>query len=170
MAPGLGLRAATNDNLLTVGLALDDATVDNGCLMVIPGSHRGPILDHWKDGHFMGAVSTPSLDLSNARPLEIGAGGISIHHTRTLHGSAPNRSTKQRRLLLYTYAAADAWPLSGVADIGAFNAQMLRGLPPAAPRLDRVPVAPWPQWDTEPLGRDTSIFDFQDRMSESPFN
>jgi phytanoyl-CoA hydroxylase len=161
---------ATNDSLLTVGLTLDDATVENGCLMVIPGSHRGPILDHWKDGRFMGAVSGPSLDLSHARSLEIRAGGISIHHTRTLHGSAPNRSTRQRRLLLYTYAAADAWPLSGVADIAAFNAQMLRGSPPAAPRLDRVPVAPWPQWDTEPLGRDTSIFDFQDRMGESQFN
>jgi phytanoyl-CoA hydroxylase len=160
---------ATNDNLLTVGLALDDATVENGCLMVIPGSHRGPVLDHWKDGRFMGAVSGP-LDLSDARPLEIRAGGISIHHTRTLHGSAPNRSPKQRRLLLYTYAVADAWPLSGVTDMGAFNTQMLRGTPPAAPRLERVPVAPWPQWDTEPLGRDTSIFDFQDRMGESQFN
>jgi phytanoyl-CoA hydroxylase len=161
---------ATNDNLLTVGLALDDATVENGCLMVIPGSHHGPVLDHWKNGRFMGAVSASSLDLSTARSLEISAGGISIHHTRTLHGSAPNRSTTQRRLLLYTYAAADAWPLSGVTDMAAFNAQMLRGSPPTAPRLDRVPVAPWPQWDTEPLGRDTSIFDFQDRMSESPFN
>ncbi|HXW79841.1 MAG TPA: phytanoyl-CoA dioxygenase family protein [Acidimicrobiales bacterium] len=161
---------ATNDNLLTVGLALDDATVENGCLMVIPGSHHGPVLDHWKDGRFMGAVSEPTLDLSNAQALEIRSGGISVHHTRTLHGSAPNRSTKPRRLLLFTYAAADAWPLSGVADLGAFNAQMLRGTPPAAPRLDRVPVAPWPQWDTEPLGRDTSIFDFQDRMGESQFN
>ena len=38
-----------------------------------------------------------------------------------MHGSALNRSNRQRRLLLHEYAAADAWPLMGVADFDEFN-------------------------------------------------
>src|SRR5215469_77174 len=45
----------TNDDLLAVGVALDDSTLENGCMLVIPGSHRGPIRDHHQDGVFVGA-------------------------------------------------------------------------------------------------------------------
>ena len=45
----------TNDDLCAVGVALDDATEENGCMMVVPGSHQGPILDHHQDGYFIGA-------------------------------------------------------------------------------------------------------------------
>ena len=42
---------------------------------------------------------------------------MTIHHVRLVHGSALNRSNRQRRLLLYEYTAADAWPLMGVAEL-----------------------------------------------------
>ena len=119
----------TNDDLLAVGVALDDCTLENGCLLVIPGSHRGPTLDHHQDGYFVGAIS-PSredVDLMQAVPVEVRAGGISIHHVAALHGSAPNTSTRPRRLLLYQYAAADAWPLSGTPDYATFDGMMVRG-------------------------------------------
>jgi len=121
----------TNDDLCAVGIALDDATVENGCMMVVPGSHLGPILDHHQDGTFIGAISPArdGLDLSAAVPLEMKAGSLSIHHTRTLHGSAFNISGKSRRLLFYQYAAVDAWPLGGVVDWEGFNAGILRGEP-----------------------------------------
>ena len=57
------------------------------------------------------------------------AGSLSIHHARTLHGSALNCSGMSRRLLLYQYAAVDAWPLGGVGNWDAFNANILRGAP-----------------------------------------
>ena len=57
------------------------------------------------------------------------AGSLSVHHARTLHGSALNTSGKSRKLLLYQYAAVDAWPLGGVGDWEAFNALILRGEP-----------------------------------------
>ncbi|CAI8007670.1 Probable alpha-ketoglutarate-dependent hypophosphite dioxygenase [Geodia barretti] len=44
----------TNDDVLAVGVAIDDMTRENGCLLAIPGSHRGPILDHNQDGAFVG--------------------------------------------------------------------------------------------------------------------
>lgn len=121
----------TNDDLCAVGIALEDATEENGCMMVVPGSHKGPILDHHQDGVFIGAISPrrDHIDLSSAVPLVLSAGSLSIHHARTLHGSAQNTSLHGRRLLLYQYAAVDAWPLGGVSDWSAFNANILRGEP-----------------------------------------
>src|SRR4029079_13911572 len=49
----------TNDDLLAVGVYFDDTAMDNGCMLMIPGSHRGPVLDHHQDGFFIGAI-TPS--------------------------------------------------------------------------------------------------------------
>ena len=46
-----------------------------------------------------------------------------------MHGSALNCSGMSRRLLLYQYAAVDAWPLGGVGNWDAFNANILRGAP-----------------------------------------
>jgi len=46
----------TNDDLLAIGLYLDDCGLENGPLMVIPGSHTRPILDHHVDGVFCGAI------------------------------------------------------------------------------------------------------------------
>ena len=52
----------TNDDVLAVGVAIDDMTQENGCLLAIPGSHRGPVLDHNQDGAFVGAVTDLSFD------------------------------------------------------------------------------------------------------------
>ena len=130
----------TNDDVLAVGVALDDMLLENGCLMVVPGSHHGPVLDHHQDGYFAGAVTAPDGLLDRAVPIELHAGGISVHHARLLHGSAPNTSTRPRRFLLAEYAAADAWPLVGSGDWDEFNSRLLRGEPVLEPRLEPVPV------------------------------
>ena len=64
---------------------------------------------------------------------------MTIHHARTLHGSALNCSNQPRRLLLL-YAAADAWPLLGVPDFEEFNSDLVRGEPDLTPRMTDVPV------------------------------
>jgi phytanoyl-CoA hydroxylase len=119
----------TNSDLCAVGIALEDTTVESGCMMVVPGSHTGPVLDHHQNGFFIGGISPQrdGIDLSTAVPLELNAGDISIHHTLTLHGSAANTSSTSRRFLIYEYAAADAWSLPSVEDWDAFNASMLCG-------------------------------------------
>ena len=116
----------TNDDVLAVGVAIDDMSIENGALMVIPGSHKGPIYDHHQDGRFAGAVTDPNFTPDGAVPIEVKAGGISIHHVRTLHGSTPNNSSTPRRLLLAAYTAVDAWPLGG-GDWDALSAGVLRG-------------------------------------------
>ncbi|MEM6497355.1 MAG: phytanoyl-CoA dioxygenase family protein, partial [Pseudomonadota bacterium] len=47
----------SNDDTLTALLFLDDVTLENGPLMIAPGSHRGPLHSLWRDGVFTGAIS-----------------------------------------------------------------------------------------------------------------
>lgn len=119
----------TNDDLLAVGIALDDCLPENGCMLMVPGSHRGPVLNHHQDGYFVGAVDPEreGLDLSRAVHVPVHSGGITLHHCRTLHASAVNTSSKPRRLFLLELAAVDAWPVLGVPDLEAFNAKIWRG-------------------------------------------
>lgn len=110
----------TNDDLLAVGVSMDEMKYENGCLLVIPGSHKGPVYSHHQDGHFAGAVTEELPDADKAVPIELEAGGISIHHVRTLHASAKNVSSRPRRLLLYQYCAPDAWSLQGYPNWQAY--------------------------------------------------
>jgi ectoine hydroxylase-related dioxygenase (phytanoyl-CoA dioxygenase family) len=132
----------TNDDLLAIGLYLDDCGMDNGPLMVIPGSHTGPILDHHVDGMFCGAIdpSAAGVDFSKAVALTGKAGSMTIHHVRMVHGSALNTSDRPRRLLLFQYTAVDAFPLLGIPDWEQFNANIVTGRPTMEPRLTSVPV------------------------------
>jgi phytanoyl-CoA hydroxylase len=134
----------TNDDLAAVGIMLDDCEMDNGPMMVIPGSHLGPIYDHHgPDGRFCGAIDPQAcdLDLSRAVPCLGKAGSITVHHVRTVHGSATNFSGRDRRFLLFQYRAADAWPLLGFKDgIDKFDELLLAGEPTITPRLAPVPV------------------------------
>ena len=75
-----------------------------------------------------------------AEPVELKAGGITIHHVRALHGSAPNTSDKPRRLMLAQYCAVDAWPLKGIPDWETFNDTIIRGEPTNQPRMVAAPV------------------------------
>jgi phytanoyl-CoA hydroxylase len=132
----------SNDDVLATGLYLDDCQMENGPLLVLPGTHNGPIYDHHADGYFSGAMD-PELKHLNYRaavPLTGRAGSMTIHHARLVHGSALNISSKPRRLLLHEYAAADAWPLMGVASWAEFNGRMVRGKATSEPRLANVPV------------------------------
>jgi ectoine hydroxylase-related dioxygenase (phytanoyl-CoA dioxygenase family) len=134
----------TNDDLAAVGIMIDDFTMENGPMMVIPGSHKGPIHDHHgPDGRFCGAMDPhdPEIEYAKALPCLGKAGSVTIHHVRAVHGSATNFSGAERRFLLYQYRAADAWPLLGLKEgIDKFNEQLLVGEPSLAPRLSDVPV------------------------------
>jgi ectoine hydroxylase-related dioxygenase (phytanoyl-CoA dioxygenase family) len=132
----------TNDDLLAVGVMLDDCTSDNGPLMVVPGSHRGPTFDHHADGHFCGAIDPAAIrdEIARAVPLTGRAGAMSFHHVRLVHGSAQNVSSLPRTLLLYEYGAADAWPLMGVSDLADFDARLITGEPTIEARVMTAPV------------------------------
>ena len=132
----------TNQDVLAVGILLDDMTTENGPLLFVPESHKGPIYDHHINGEFCGAIDVQQtgLDVSTAREICSHAGSMTIHHARLVHGSAVNRSPVARRLLLYVYAAADAWPLLGVQDLSEFDGMLMQGSRTLEARMESVPV------------------------------
>ena len=158
----------TNDDLAAVGVMMDDMELANGPLLIIPGSHQGPVFDHHADGAFCGAMTPANRDCDYAAavPLTGRAGSITIHHVRAVHGSAPNLSDKERRLLLLQYRAADAWPLLGFpGGIAAFDALLVAGAPSLAPRLADVPVRlPLP-----PAAKQGSIYENQKALKNRFF-
>lgn len=161
----------TNDDVLAVGVIIDDMGSENGPLMVFPGSHKGPIHDHHVDGVFAGAMDLDAcgFDIADAVELNGPAGSISIHHGRVVHGSALNRSSSDRRMLFYEMMAADAFPVMGgmtrFEGIEDYNSRLLCGKPTLAPRVEDVPVRiPQPQPETN-----RSIYEIQSRLKNRAF-
>jgi len=157
----------TNDDLAAVGVMFDDMAMENGPLMIIPGSHRGPIFDHHVDGVFAGAMNPENrdVDYSSAIPLVGKAGSITVHHVRAVHGSAPNVSDRDRRLLLFQFRSADAWPILGFpGGIEKFNSLMVAGQS-REPRLEHLPVRlPLP-----PAAKQGSLYENQKGMKNRFF-
>jgi len=142
----------TNDDVLAIGVVFDDIGMENGPLQVFPGSHKGAIHDHHNDGCFVGSVDIEQAgyNLEDAVSLTGPAGTITIHHARTLHGSALNTSNRDRQMLFYEMMAADAFPVMGAmtkfSDIKEYDSLMLCGETTKNPRLENVPVRiPQPQ-------------------------
>ena len=161
----------TNDDILAIGVLIDDMRPDNGPLMVFPGSHLGPVYDHHVDGVFAGAMlpEAVGLDIKDAVQLTGPEGSISIHHGRIVHGSALNTSNRARRLLFYEMMAADAFPIMGSMTkwdgIEDYNTRMLCGSPTLQPRLRDIPIRiPQPQPDV-PI----SIYEIQKGLKTRAF-
>jgi phytanoyl-CoA hydroxylase len=105
----------TRDRSLTAAwIALDDATVENGCLWVLPGSHRPGVLypdrDH-HDPHFdceVEAYDFPYRD-QDAVPVEVSAGSVVVFNGYLLHMSLPNTGRHGlRRALVNHYMSAQS--------------------------------------------------------------
>ncbi|MEM7171599.1 MAG: phytanoyl-CoA dioxygenase family protein [Pseudomonadota bacterium] len=87
--------------VLTIWMALDDATPENGCMRFIPGSHRQRTLfsHHWKEGTDLTINLTcdqAHFDETTAVDLALQAGQISFHDVYMIHESGPNRTDHRR--------------------------------------------------------------------------
>lgn len=120
----------TRDRSLTgAWIALDDATVENGCLWVLPGSHRQGILYHqeWHaDPRFDCAWEARRFPYSNdeAVPVEVKAGSIVLFNGYTLHRSLPNRASGYRRALVNHYMSAESllpWNVEGPTAVADYR-------------------------------------------------
>jgi phytanoyl-CoA hydroxylase len=158
----------TNDDVLAIGVLLDDTDLSNGPMLVTPGTHTREVWNHHgEDGHFAGLIDADTIkdEIERAVPCVGRAGSMSFHHVRALHGSAMNTSDRPRNLLLYEVAASDAWPLMGVKDFDEFNTRLLTGDPVVAPRMTNVPVRiPLPA-----AKRQGSIYETQSAAKKSYF-
>lgn len=105
----------TNTDLVAVMIMLDDATPQNGCMNMVRGSHTLGVLNHTdEEGLYTGTCREPLWEQQpeNVAAITPRAGGISLHHCLTLHGSGPNISGDPRRGIVFQYRADDAFQLA----------------------------------------------------------
>lgn len=88
---------------LTLWLALTDATEENGCISVLPGSHKGGVRPHV--GTPSGLAGHPADDPDQGVLSPVPAGTILAFNSLTLHKSGPNRSKQERKALVLQYCA-----------------------------------------------------------------
>jgi phytanoyl-CoA hydroxylase len=135
----------TRDRSLTaVWIALDDATVDNGCLWALPGSHRDGVLHPVRaqdDPRFDGTPEAHGFDDRGAVPLEVPAGSAVVFDGYLLHRSLPNRTDGPRRALVNHYMRAESllpWRVPGagetMATVDDRDVVMVAGRDPYAAR------------------------------------
>jgi len=88
------LAEADTTNMVTVWIAITDATIDNGCLQVIPESHRQPMLRHCPSPQL--SIPAKEFAIDTATPLPVKAGGAVLFHPQTIHSSLDNISDTVR--------------------------------------------------------------------------
>ncbi|RAP75130.1 phytanoyl-CoA dioxygenase family protein [Paenibacillus montanisoli] len=92
--------------MLAASVHLDDADLENGCLHVIPGSHKEGALQH-VGRHYLNAKEYP---VSDGVPCIAEAGDVLFFNYLTIHGSPANRSERTRRNVLFQYRSASDFP------------------------------------------------------------
>ncbi len=156
----------TNYSPLTLGTYLYDCGMEQGPLGVIPRSHELPLFDLYNEqrewtGHLRDEDAA-TLDLDSAEYLCGPAGSVTVHNSRTVHGSPANRSNVARPLLLSTMTAADAFPYTHNPIQSPNDGSLVRGEPARWSYHDPRPCQIPPDWS----GGYTSIFDFQQRSKQ----
>lgn len=96
--------------LVTCWMALDDASVENGCMRFLPGTHKlGPLEHHHLEGPH---IVPEGWEEMSKRPeevaVELKAGSCCFHHSLTLHETAPNRTPHPRRAMTTAYMRANS--------------------------------------------------------------
>lgn len=132
---------------VTAWVGLTDATEENGCLRVLPGSHIGPDLRHEEtyapDNMLAKGQTLVGIDESKAVSMPVRAGEFSLHHERTAHSSLPNRGKDRRIGFAFFYIPTHVKPVQGHG-----RATLVRGVddygywqPDDLPRMDLDPVS-----------------------------
>jgi len=131
---------------VTAWVALTDANRTNGCMRVIPGSHRGPAHRHVETFERKNLLARgqriDDVDESSAVDIELKIGEFSLHHEHAVHGSLANETGDARIGLALFYI-----PTHVRSTIGRRTALLVRGVdaydhwdPDPAPRFDRDPL------------------------------
>lgn len=107
----------------TIWVALDDSTLENGCLYFVPGSHRLGLTSAGDLGPDLGALFTAHPEAATApTPCPLPAGGCSIHNARTVHGAGANMTPGRRRAMTIAYMP-DGVRFDGTRDVRVLGAE-----------------------------------------------
>jgi ectoine hydroxylase-related dioxygenase (phytanoyl-CoA dioxygenase family) len=91
---------------VSVWMPLQPATIANGCMHYVPGSHRGPVLEHRSmdgDARKPALECVGDFDREHVEFCPLPAGGAALHHSRTLHGAGPNTTAETRRAYILVF-------------------------------------------------------------------
>jgi len=130
--------------VVTLWLAIDDSTPENGGLRVIPGSHREDLHElRARDelDSVLGSESATEVDESRAVSLTLAAGDVEVHHPRIMHGSTANSSPNRRCGLTIRYIPTSTRITAREQPYP--SAFLLRGKP------GTNDYQPWPEEDPE---------------------
>lgn len=107
--------------VVTAWIALDPATVENGCLFVIPGSHReGPVV-HFRRRDWQICDDHVQTERIVAAPLQ--PGGVLLFNSYLQHGTPTNTSTLRRRALQFVYVPATIGAITPAERLAVFGSE-----------------------------------------------
>ena len=138
----------TNDDLITVGIYLENCTEENGPLKVLPKSHKMPVYSHHGMKDFIGRIDVKKEKINTKKNVSLTgeAGTVTFHHCRMIHGSGLNQKNNNRPLILFGYRACDAWPIVNDGNphhdvnFKNYNKNIIFGKKTLTPRFKNVPV------------------------------
>jgi len=121
----------SSDKVVTAWLALSPARVENGCMRVMPGTHRGDVLAHEDRYHAdnmltRGQEISTDLDEDAAVHMPLSPGQFSIHNYRLAHASGPNSGDDRRIGVSMHFMPPDTQQIVGDWD----SAALVRGSDP----------------------------------------
>ncbi len=133
-------------NVVTAWFAISDASVDAGCMKVMPGTHTGDTLAHEDtydaDNMLTRGQSIPGLDEARAASMPLRAGEMSLHNYCLAHGSGPNLSVDRRIGVSMHFMPPETKQVVGAWDCAA----LVRG----TDRFGNFEHAPVPARDFDP--------------------
>lgn len=94
---------------ISIWIPLQDVNETNGCMVFVPGSQDGEVLEHrliHPDSHGLQLVD--ETEPSDAVPCPLPAGGATVHAGRTLHYAGPNTTAEPRRAVVFAFASPKA--------------------------------------------------------------
>jgi ectoine hydroxylase-related dioxygenase (phytanoyl-CoA dioxygenase family) len=98
---GVVMPEADDSDILTVWIPANEATIENGCLQLVPGSHGQGLVDHcprFENGRKGLAIPNQLIDLEQAVPVPMAAGSILLLTQRTMHASLANTTRDEVRI------------------------------------------------------------------------
>jgi len=95
---------------ISIWVPLQEATLENGCMQFVPGSHKLPIAKHQSIGndprvHGLELAPDANVDVEKAVACPLPAGGATMHLSSTLHYTSANRTDAPRRAYILVFHA-----------------------------------------------------------------
>jgi ectoine hydroxylase-related dioxygenase (phytanoyl-CoA dioxygenase family) len=140
----------TDFSPVTIGVYIDGCTAEQGPLTVAEGSHDGPLFSMYDDaGNFVVKIRDKDLGWltdDKVRTITGGPGTTLLLNCRTVHGSALNRASAARPLLLPVYSSADSFAYTPSPIPSPHQGDIVRGKPARFASFDTRPVEMPPDW------------------------